>query len=532
MFRYLLPVFLLIGFKDAVAQEKKPKAKDWHYLDYEKDGYRGISLDKAYELLKGKKSQTVIVAVIDSGIDTLQPDLKSVLWRNPAEIPFNKIDDDGDGLTDDVYGWNYLGAPDGENLSVSISEIDRTYHRFKKQFEGKKIDEIPPALKWQYREWKRSLEKIDTAYIRAKAQIDVVRQNWEFISQSNELLKSLLNKSIFNEKDLASIKTTKDTKEIVQVWKRIFAGHDFTNDQFVKDYGNLKKELEEDLVRKTTPPRDYRGELLKDDSYDISRTKYGNNNLSAHSGYHGTSVSSIIGAVRDNQTGIDGIADNVQIMMIRGILGKDEFDKDVALSIRYAVDHGAKVINMSFGKYLSPDKKWVDDAIKYALAKDVVLVHACGNEAVDVDKDDNYPSAITIENEFLPNLINVGASGDASLDNLIAPFSNYGKKMVDIFAPGMDIRCAIAGNGDQVASGTSLSSPIVTGIAALLRSYFPRLTATEVVTIIKKSGIAVKEKVNKPGTTGEHVYLEDLCNTGSIANAANAIKMALAMTDK
>ena len=529
MIRYLLPVILLIGFKEVAAQDKKPKIRDWHYLDYEKDGYRGISLEKAYGLLKGRKSETVIVAVIDSGIDTLQPDLKSVLWKNPAEIPYNKIDDDGDGLTDDVYGWNYLGAPDGENLSVSISEIDRTYHRFKKQFEGKNLDEIPAELKWQFREWKRSLEKIDTAYNRAKSQIEVVRQNWEFISKSNDLLKSLLHKTTFNEKDLATIKTTKDTKEIVQVWKRIFAGHDFTNDQFVKDYGNLKKGLEDDLVRKTTAPRDYRGELLKDDSYDISKTKYGNNNLSAHSGYHGTSVSSIIGAVRNNQTGIDGIADNVQIMMIRGILGMDEFDKDVALSIRYAVDHGAKVINMSFGKYLSPDKKWVDEAIKYALAKDVVLVHACGNDAVDIDKDDNYPSSLTIENEYLPNLINVGASGDASLDHLIAPFSNYGKKMVDIFAPGMEIRCAIAGNGDQVASGTSLASPIVAGIAALLRSYFPALTASEVVTIIKKSGSVVREKVNKPGTAVEHVYLEELCNTGSIANAANAIKMAIAM---
>ena len=182
MIRYLLPVILLIGFKEVAAQDKKPKIRDWHYLDYEKDGYRGISLDKAYGLLKGRKSETVIVAVIDSGIDTLQPDLKSVLWKNPAEIPYNKIDDDGDGLTDDVYGWNYLGAPDGENLSVSISEIDRTYHRFKKQFEGKNLDEIPAELKWQFREWKRSLEKIDTAYNRAKSQIEVVRQNWEFMN--------------------------------------------------------------------------------------------------------------------------------------------------------------------------------------------------------------------------------------------------------------------------------------------------------------------------------------------------------------
>lgn len=512
--------------------QTKPKIKDWHYLDYEKDGYRGISLQQAYDLLKNRKSETVIVAVIDSGIDTLQPDLKPVLWTNPAEIPANNIDDDQNGLIDDVYGWNYLGAPNGENLSISVSDVYRTYHRFKKQFEGKKAAEIPTDMKWQYREWKRAEEKIDTAYNRATNQIDVIRQNWDFISQSNELLIKLLNKKTFTNKDLTTIKPDSQTKEIITVWKNIFNGAGFSNEDFIKDYGNFKKEMEDALIQKTTPPTDSRGELLKDDSYDISKSNYGNNNLSGFSGYHGTSVSSIIGAVRNNQSGIDGIADNVKIMMVRGILGKDEFDKDVALSIRYAVDHGAKVINMSFGKYISPDKKWVDDAIRYALAKDVVLVHACGNDGEDIDKDDNYPSFLTIENEYLPNLINVGASGDASTGNLIAPFSNYGKKMVDVFAPGVDIHCDIAGNGTQVASGTSLASPVVAGIAALLRSYFPNLKATEIVSIIKNSGITVKEKVNKPGTKDEKINLGELCNTGKIVNAAAAVKMALTYSKK
>lgn len=522
----LLPLVLLFSSL-LFSQTAKPKVKDWHYLDYERDGYRGISLQQAYDLLKGRKSETVIVAVIDSGIDTLQPDLKPVLWNNPKEIPNNKIDDDGNGLVDDYYGWNYLGAANGENLAISVSDIYRTYHRFKKQLEGKNTNQVPAGEKWQYREWKRAEEKINEAYENAKAKIDLTRQNNEAIIQTNNYLKDLLKKSTFTWKDLDSVKTTKESKPIVDMWKRIFQGREFTNEQFVKDYENMKKELEEDLVKKTTPPVDSRGELLKDDDYDITKTKYGNHNLTTHSGYHGTSVSSIIGAVRNNNSGIDGIADNVRIMMIRGILGKDEFDKDVALSIRYAVDHGAKVINMSFGKYISPDKKWVDDAIKYALEKDVVIVHAAGNDGEDVDWHDNYPSIYTIENEYLPNLINVGASGDASTGNVIAPFSNYGKKMVDVFAPGVDIHCAIAGDGTQSASGTSLASPVVAGIAALLRSYFPKLKATEIIKIIKKSGMAVKENVNKPGTENELTALSELCNTGRIVNAAAAVKMAI-----
>lgn len=522
-----LSVLFLLSYSFLNSQEVKPKIKDWHYLDYEKDGYRGISLQQAYDLLKGRKSEPVIVAVIDSGIDTLQPDLKPVLWNNPKEIPNNNVDDDGNGLIDDYYGWNYLGAANGENLAISVSDIYRTYHRFKKQFEGKNTNQIPAGEKWYFREWKRAEEKINEAYTRAGSQISTVRQNWEVITQSNELFKQLLNKPVFSEKDLDSLKVKKDDKPLVDLWRRIFGGRDFTNEQFIKDYGNYKKELEDDLIQKTVPPVDARGELLKDDDYDITKTKYGNHNLSTHSGYHGTSVSSIIGAVRNNNSGIDGIADNVKIMMIRGILGKDEFDKDVALSIRYAVDHGAKVINMSFGKYISPDKKWVDDAIKYALEKDVVLVHAAGNDAEDVDRDDNYPSIYTIENEYLPNLINVGASGDASTGGIVAPFSDYGKKMVDVFAPGVDIHCAITGDGTQVASGTSLASPIVAGIAALLRSYFPKLKAPEIVKIIKKSGITIKEKVIKPGTDKELVDLSELCNTGKIVNAAAAVKMAM-----
>ena len=528
MSRCLLLLCCLLGLMTALqAQTAMPKKVGWHYLDKEKDGYRGISLQQAYALLKGRTGSQVVVAVIDSGIDTLQPDLRPVLWNNPEEIPNNGIDDDGNGLVDDYYGWNYLGAPNGENLAMSISDEYRTYHRFKKAFENKTATALPDSLAWQYREWTRAKARLEESYIKAKKGIDVVRKNFNLLSNADAAMQDMCSKKIFTLKDIDRLRSNAANRDILQLWKNIFADGAASNEAFVKGYEAYKKELEEDLVKLDTPPDEARNNLLQDDGYDISRVHYGNHNLSTFSGYHGTSVSSIIGAVRGNDKGIDGIADNVRIMMIRGILGKDEFDKDVALSIRYAVDHGARVINMSFGKYISPDKRWVDEAIEYALSKDVVIVHAAGNDASDNDSTDHYPASRTINGKLLPNVIQAGASGDESLGDVVAPFSNYGKQNVDVFAPGMFIQCAIAGDGTQEASGSSLASPVVAGIAALLRSYFPELKAAEVVDIIKRSGIPVDMKVRKPGTDGEMVALSELCNTGRIVNAAAAIKLAL-----
>lgn len=522
----IIPLLLLTLF--ARAQPAKTAVPDWHYKDYEADGYRGISLKQAYDLLKNKKSTPVIVAVIDSGIDTLQPDLQPVLWTNTKEIPNNQIDDDGNGLVDDYHGWNFLGAGDGENLAMSISDEYRTYYRFKNIFENKTEQPIPDSLSWQFREWERAKGRLERGFSRAQKEIPTIRQEFEVITKANTMMQQLTGKEVFFAKDVDSLTVNAATRNLIGLWSDILNAAPGSNNQtFLKDFGNYKKSLEDDLMKLTTPPDEARNNLLNDNGYDINTTHYGNHNLTTHSGYHGTSVSSIIGAVRNNGEGIDGIADNVKIMMIRGILGKDEFDKDVALSIRYAVDHGAQVINMSFGKYISPDKKWVDEAIEYALSKDVVLVHAAGNDASDNDSIDNYPGSHTIAGKLLPNLLQVGASGDEKLGGLVAPFSNYGKKTVDIFAPGVKIRCAIAGSGTQIADGTSLASPIVAGIAALLRSYFPHLTAVEIVDIIKQSGTTPSQKVAKPGSGKMMVSLSELCATGKIVNAANAVKLAM-----
>ncbi len=526
--KILLPVLLAgVISNTACSQTAGSKINNWHLLDLKKDGYHGISLNQAYELLKGRKSQTVIVAVIDSGIDTLQDDLKENFWHNPGEIPANNIDDDKNGLTDDITGWNFLGGANKENLGISVAEEYRLYHRFKNEFLNKTVKNIPAEKQFIFNEWKKAEKIISDNYNQAIAEIATTKNNVALLHTTNDKLVKHLGKTSFTKKDLDFTSAAKDLTEAINIWRNIFNDKDFTNVEYVNEFEKYLKKQEEAILQKNNAPQNYRDNLLKDDGYDIDKRFYGNNNLQTFSGYHGTSVSSIIGAVRNNNKGIDGIVDNVKIMMIRAVLGAHEYDKDVAVAIRYAVDNGAKVINMSFAKPLSPDKKWVDDAIKYAEEKDVVLVHASGNDAQNIDTEFSYPTSYYLNGIKMPHFINVGASGDYSNGALAAPFSNYGKKMVDIFAPGVAINCAIANNGTQQDSGTSMASPVVAGIAALLRSYFPALTATQVVDIIKQSGTTVNENTILPGTENKKINFTSLSQSGKIVNAYQAVTTAI-----
>jgi subtilisin family serine protease len=278
-------------------------------------------------------------------------------------------------------------------------------------------------------------------------------------------------------------------------------------------------------------PRDYRGEIVKDNYYDFNDRYYGNSDVMANTPMHGTHVSGIIGASRTNGKGIEGIADNVKIMMVRAVPDGDEHDKDIALAIRYAVDNGAKVINMSFGKGVSPEKKWVDEAVQYAQSKGVLLVHAAGNDAADIDTAWNFPSATFKSNgKKATNWITVGASGDPKIDGLVANFSNYGKTEVDVFAPGRKIYSTLPG-GDSYGNldGTSMASPVVAGVAALIFEYFPTLTPEQVKSIIEKSVTKPTIKAKNPGTD-EDVDLGEISKTGGIINAYEAVKLAAVMS--
>ncbi|MFL5808573.1 MAG: S8 family serine peptidase, partial [Flavisolibacter sp.] len=336
-----------------------------------------------------------------------------------------------------------------------------------------------------------------------------------------------LKKKEYNCKELEGYNPTSvNAQKLKQTMTYICSlnkNNDITNEQILED---LQGEIRKMESAEKAPP-DYRGDIVKDNYNDFNDRFYGNNDVMAGTPFHGTHVSGIIAAARNNGLGIDGIADNVRIMMVRAVPDGDEHDKDIALAIRYAVDNGAKVINMSFGKGFSPQKQWVDDAVRYAQSKGVLLVHAAGNDAADVDTTWNFPTPVYKgDGNRATNWITVGASGDPQLGGLVASFSNYGKKEVDVFAPGVKIYSSIpGGNTYGEAQGTSMASPVVAGVAALVLEYFPTLSAEQVKYVIEKSSTKVDMKVKTPGSD-EEVDMSELSKSGGLLNAYEAVKLA------
>ena len=534
-----ISVFLLaigaesVSFAQGTSVKSIGAPKGWHLLDKTKDGFSGISMDRAYEFVHSKKlkSNTVIVAVIDSGVDTLHEDLKGILWTNPGEIPGNGIDDDHNGYVDDVHGWNFLGGKDGRNVKEDSYEGARVYHSLKTKYEGKQIDstKMSEEQKDEYRMFldakQKTVGEVDTE------ELFFIKKILPDLKKGDSIIAADLKKEEFNGTDLDPyIPTDINAKKARGLYLNICkanSNNDITNKQILEDIeGKIRKGESAEVA-----PPNYRGEITKDNENDINDRFYGNGDVMAGTPFHGTHVSGIIAAQRDNGKGIDGIADNVRIMMIRAVPDGDEHDKDIALAIRYAVDNGAKVVNMSFGKSFSPGKKWVDEAVKYAESKGVLLVHAAGNDAADVDTVANFPNkTLRALHTTASNWITVGASGDPKEGGYTAVFSNFGKEEVDVFAPGVKIYSSIpGGNTYGNAQGTSMAAPVVAGTAAFLLSYFPKLTPQQLITILEKSAQSPGEKVNKPGTDIK-VDLKDICKSGGIINAYEAAKMAYAFT--
>jgi hypothetical protein len=539
----LIPIILTFicsySFVGAQSLNEKPDAykNGWHLEDYQSTGIYGISLERAYsEFLAGKSpKKKVVVAVIDSGIDTAHEDLKPVLWQNRKEIPGNGIDDDKNGYIDDIHGWNFIGGKDGKNVGKDSYEAVRVYYKFKPEFGNVTVDEnsLTGDKKIQYHLFTKAKTQIEAQAKEAGMYVLILKDLVAKIPPADSILKLSLGKDRYTGDELQDFKPLESSaikaKSVLLGFFQQTRQMENTNVSLIADliqfYEGEKSKVE--AVEKE--PVKYRQDVVKDNYDDINDRFYGNNDLMGLDASHGTHVAGIIGASRQNKIGINGVANNVEIMTIRAVPDGDEHDKDIANAIRYAVDNGAWVVNMSFGKSFSPEKKWVDEAVKYAESKGVLLVHAAGNDAKNIDVEDNFPSR-NFDYDTLKvfsNWINVGASGATETD-LAASFSNYGKREVNVFAPGVKINSAIpGGNTYGVKDGTSMATPVVTGLAALILSYYPDLTGAQVKNIIERS--AMKPSTNsfpKPGTEDEKISLDQLSSTGGIVNALDALKLA------
>jgi subtilisin family serine protease len=492
---------------------KEADLNRWSHLDIIKDTIPGMSVDRAYaELLKDKKGKKVIVGIVDSGVDIEHEDLKAVVWTNKKEIPSNGIDDDKNGYIDDIHGWNFLGDITKENLEyeriiVKKSLVDDATYLKAKAVNDKKIQAAT-------KDKKRYEEMIVDA------------------TASQEIVEKHLSKKDFTIEEVNAI--TSDNAEISKSKMRLQRINSFGMNvaefkiELQKEIDGQNKVLSGDNLK-----TNYR-KIIGDNPEDITDTKYGNNNVMGPDKeeiLHGTHVAGIVAQVRNNNMGGDGVANNVEILTVRAVPDGDEYDKDIALGIRYAVDNGAKVINGSFGKGFSPQKQWVYDAIKYAEKKDVLIVHAAGNDAKDIDLEDNFPNdSDDKKTEFADNFITIGALNYEYGDKVVASFSNFGVLNVDVFAPGVQIYATTPNNTYKLLQGTSMAAPNVAGVAALIRSYYPKLSAKQVKHILMDSGVAITTNVVVGGKPSDLRSFTTLSKSGKIVNAYNALLMAEKMS--
>lgn len=483
--------------------------KRWSHLDILKDTIPGMSVDKAYaEILKNKRGTKVIVGVVDSGIDIEHEDLKAVIWTNTKEIPGNGIDDDNNGYIDDIHGWNFLGDINGENLEMT--------RIVKKGDDGSET-------------YKKAKAEFDKEVQEATAQ----KQQFDFIYNADKAIRAELKKDNYTVEDL---KTLTSTNPIVNQVKPRFIQilTATTKDKFDEQIKEAKEHFDNQMAFNLNLEFDGR-KIVGDNPNDLTDTKYGNNNVVGpvkDGALHGTHVAGIIAQVRGNNLGGDGVANNVEIMAVRAVPDGDEYDKDIALGIRYAVDNGAKVINGSFGKGYSPQKEWVYDALKYAASKDVLVVLAAGNESTDLDTADRFPNDRVGSSEIANNVIKIGALAPKYGTDLVANFSNYGTQDVDVYAPGVQIYATIPDNQYKYLQGTSMASPNVAGVAALIRSYYPSLTAPQVKQILMDSGIPTNIEVVLGGDKGNKRSFTKASKSGKMVNAYNALIMAENMAKK
>jgi len=492
--------------------------RNWQLLDQAADGIPGISAERAMrELLATKQPRrAVVVAIIDSGLDTAHVDLRDNIWRNPKETPVNGKDDDGNGYADDVYGWNFIGGADGRDVQWDTFEVTRLFVRCQK------ADTLPAPERDRCGDVRRDFEK-------EKAEAQQLAGQVQMIGAALDRAVQVLKRAVGTDSLTTERVSAYQPSGSEQAWAKNaylqLAEGGITPEELADTRAAVETRVKYNLNASYDPRP-----IVGDRYADPSERRYGNRDAMGPDAMHGTHVAGIVGAVRGNGVGVDGIAPSVRIMSVRTVPDGDERDKDVANAIRYAVDNGANVINMSFGKNYSPRKDVVDDAVRYADAHGVLMVHGSGNDGEDVTRTPDFPTPTYVSGGGrAQNWIDVGASSWKGGDSLAATFSNWGAG-VDVFAPGVDILSTVPGGGYKRESGTSMAAPVVSGLAALLMAYYPQLTAADVKRIILASAARhAAQQVARPGD-GTMVPFGSLSATGGIVNAYNAVRMAEEMT--
>jgi subtilisin family serine protease len=493
---------------------------NWYLKSPTEDKVFGTGAEKAYELLKGKTSQEVIVAVIDSGVEVDHEDLKQVIWINKGEIPNNGIDDDKNGYIDDVHGWSFLGG-EKEDIDHEAMEIARMYQAGSKYFNEKDTTRLSDGDKLIYqkfiqtkRDYKKEQGQLEEQYKGVKIFSDYIQKvkaasNGEFSKNSNKAFQPTEEIDVKLKKRMGVILMMFSAEELES---QVTQGADQIGNMIKYNLMNM------DSLRQV---------IVGDNPNDFINRNYGCNRYEGPDAMHGTHVSGTIAGVRGNGIGIDGIASNAKIMVLRAVPNGDERDKDIANAIYYAVDNGAKVINMSFGKYFTTNQSEIDKAIIYAKSKDVLFVHAAGNESKNKDLQNSFPTRKLIDGSIASNWIEVGANSSAKKGKkLIAEFSNYGATTVDLFAPGVDIYSTVPNGKYEDASGTSMACPATAGVAALIRGYFPELTAEEVKDVLMKTTVQYKKKIVIPGTKTK-AKMNTISISGGFVNAEKAVAYLL-----
>lgn len=549
----LLATSFIIGCSKEEKPEPKPSDLDprgvFQPLDNETDPNKivnwftkgpqekveGIDVERAYKNLKlSANAKSIVVAVIDGGFDLNHEDLKGRWWVNSKEAQGQPgVDDDQNGYIDDINGWNFLGSKDAQGRMLHVNE-----ERLESTRELVRLKKLKAMLVATG----QGLQKFDQAYYdklehevtgdRTVTRIQI-KYTENAIARVQELFNQLqakLNIS-FDKLTLEAVEAFKATTETEQEAKEALIVE--FNSSLAKSVERMQirlKQLQVMLETSLNENFNPRAEVIKDNPDDFSSGNYGNNDVTGPDPLHGTHVAGIIAANRDNGLGIKGVSQYAKIMAIRAVPNGDEYDKDIYFAVKYAVDNGAKIINMSFGKRYSPHKTKLDEIFKYASNRGVLLVHAAGNYAHNNDKRDNYPNrflASARSDAEIKNWIEVSASSRYSTSAIVANFSNYGKESVDLFAPGYEINSTAPNNSYMILSGTSMAAPVVTGLLSMLMAQNLNYTPEQIRLIALRNGRDKRSlPVVKPGM-GELVTFGDLSRYGSIADSYKALEKLL-----